>query len=162
MRPWVDAARARLLVALEHRDRATLIVALGLLREAAFFTLCAIEVSEPAAPPPPSSPRLAWERFEQLPEASEAPPTLALARAAFATDDPLALDRLTPYQLEDLRPAAEETVAWLLALAEIESPQRLTLRRRVRTLLLTLGLTVIGWTLLSYWMALAALAHPGH
>ncbi|HEX2673377.1 MAG TPA: hypothetical protein VHM25_20990 [Polyangiaceae bacterium] len=162
MRPWVDAAHARYAVALELRDRDTLVVALGLLRDAAFFALCAIEVAEPAAPAPPSSPRLAWERFDQLPDASEAPPALAATRAAFAADDALAVDALAPHELERLRPAAEEAVAWLLGLAVIQTPKRLKLLRRVRTLLLTVGLTVIGWTLLSYWVALVALAHPGH
>jgi hypothetical protein len=162
MRPWVDAAHARYAVALELRDRDTLVVALGLLRDAAYFALCAIEIAEPAAPAPPKSPKLAWERFEQLPDANEAPPALAATRAAFATEDALAVDALAPYELERLRPAAEETVAWLLALAEIQTPKRLKWVRRVRTLLLTTGLTVIGWTLLSYWVALVALAHPAH
>ena len=161
MRPWVDAAHARYAVALELRDRDTLVVALGLLRDAAFFALCAIEVAEPAAPAPPSSPKLAWARFEQLADAIEAPPGLAATRAAFAAEDALAVDALAPHELELLRPAAEETVAWLLGLAEIQTPKRLKLVRRVRTLLLTIGLTVIGWTLLSYWVALVALAHPG-
>jgi hypothetical protein len=161
MRPWVDAAHARYAVALELRDRSTLVVALGLLRDAAFFALCAIEAAEPAAPAPPSSPRLAWERFDQLPDAREAPAALSATRAAFATEGPLAVDALAPQELERLRPAAEETVAWLLGLAEIQTPKRLKLLRRVRTLLLTIGLTVIGWTLLSYWVALIALAHAG-
>ena len=161
MKPWVDAAHARYAVALELRDRDTLVVALGLLRDSAFFALCAIEVAEPAAPAAPSSPKLAWERFEQLADASEAPPALAMARAFFATEGALAVDSLAPQELERLRPAAEETVAWLLGLAEIQTPKRLKLLRRIRTLLLTVGLTVIGWTLLSYWAALVALAHAG-
>ena len=161
MRPWVDAAHARYTVALELRDRDSLVVALGLLRDAAFFALCAIEAAEPAAPAPPSSRKLAWERFDQLPDASDAPTALNAARAAFATDDALAVDALTPTELERLRPAAEEAVAWLLGLAVIQTPKRLKLLRRVRTLLLTIGLTVVGWTLLSYWVALVALAHAG-
>jgi hypothetical protein len=148
-------------VALELRDRDTLVVALDLLRDAAFFALCAIEVAEPAAPEPPSSLRVAWQRFEQLPEASEAPSALAMIRATFVAEGTLVLDALPPHELESLRPAAEETVAWLLGLAEIQTPKRLTFLRRVRTLLVTAALTVIGWTLLSYWVALAALAHPG-
>ena len=158
MRPWVEASRARYAVALELRDRGTHGVALGLLREAAFFALCAIEVAEPSARPPAGSPKLAWERFEQLPHSTQAPPALATARAAFALDDPLAVDSLGPSEVERLRPAAEETVAWLLGLAEIQTPERLTLLRRVRTLLLAIGVTVIGWALLSYWAALAALS----
>ena len=161
MRPWVKASRARYSVALELRDRETQTVALGLLREAAFFALCAIEVGEPAAALPASSPKLAWERFSALPESAEAPPVLAMARPAFATDEVLAVEALDAHQVEKLRPAAEQTVAWLLGLAEVQTPQRLTRSRRVRALLLTVGLTVIGWTLLSYWLALAALAHPG-
>src|SRR6478609_10487307 len=90
MKPWVEASRARYAVALELRDRGTHAVALGLLREAAFFALCAIEVAEPGARPPAVSPKLAWERFEQLSEAAQAPAALATARAAFALEDPLA------------------------------------------------------------------------
>ena len=160
MGPWVKASRARYSVALELRDRETQPVALGLLREAAFFALCAIEVAEPTAPPPASSPKLAWERFNALPESAEAPPELAVARTAFAADEALAVEKLDANEADKLRPAAEQTVAWLLALAEVPTPKRLTRMRRVRTLLLTVGLTVIGWTLLSYWLALAALAHP--
>ena len=160
MSPWVKASRARYSVALELRDRETQPVALGLLREAAFFALCAIKVAEPAAPPPASSPKLAWERFNALPESAEAPPELAVARTAFAADEALAVEKLDANEADELRPAAEQTVAWLLALAEVPTPKRLTRMRRVRTLLLTVGLTVIGWTLLSYWLALAALAHP--
>jgi len=162
MKPWVDASRARYSVALELRDRDTQRVALGLLREAAYFALCAIEVAEPTAAPPASSPKLAWERFEQLPESAEAPPVLTVTRTAFASDQALAVDTLDPSEVEKLRPAAEKTVAWLLGLAEIQTPKRLTLMRRVRILLLTVGLTVVGWTLLSYWLALSALAHSGH
>jgi hypothetical protein len=162
MRPWVLAAHARYVVALELRDRDTLAVALDLLRDAAFFALCAIEVAEPSAPAPPTSLRVAWERFEQLSDANEAPPALAVARTAFAKDDSLALDNLAVHELQRLRPAAEEAVGWLLGLAQIQTPKRLTLQRRVRMVLLTAGVTVVGWTLLSYWVALAALAHPGH
>jgi hypothetical protein len=161
MKPWVKASRARYSVALELRDQETQTVALGLLREAAFFALCAIEVGEPAAPAPASSPKLAWERFNQLPESAEAPPVFAAARRAFATDEALAVEALDANEAEKLRPAAEQTVAWLLGLAEVHSPRRLTRMRRVRTLLLGVGLTVLVWTLLSYWLALAALAHPG-
>ncbi|MEI9952366.1 MAG: hypothetical protein WDO74_26135 [Pseudomonadota bacterium] len=160
MRPWVKASRARYSVALELRDRETQAVALGLLREAAFFALCAIEVGEPAAPPPASSSKLAWERFNELPESAEAPPVFAVARTAFATDEALAVEALDASEAGKLRPAAEQTVAWLLGLAEVHTPKRLKRMRRVRTLLLAIGLTVIGWTLLSYCEALAALAHP--
>ena len=161
MRPWVKASRARYSVALELRDRETQTVALGLLREAAYFALCALEVGEPAAPPPANSPKLAWERFNELPEFAEAPPVFAVTRNAFATDEALAVETLDAQEVQKLRPAAEQTVAWLLALAEVQSPKRLTRMRRVRTLLLGIGLTVVGWTLLSYWLALAALSHPG-
>ena len=161
MRPWVKASRARYSVALELRDRDTQTVALGLLREAAFFALCAIEVGEPAAPPPAASPKLAWERFNALPESAEAPPVLALARPALASDEMLNVETIDPQEAKKLRPAAEQTVAWLLALAEVHTPKRLSRMRRLRTLVLGIGLTVIGWTLLSYWLALAALAHPG-
>ncbi|HET7541344.1 MAG TPA: hypothetical protein VFK05_15815 [Polyangiaceae bacterium] len=161
MKPWVTAARARYSVALELRDRKTQTVALGLLREAAFFALCALAVAESSAAPQ-SSPGLAWQAFDQLPEAAEAPAAVSTIRSAFACDDALAIDALDQTVIEQLRPAAEQTVAWLLSLAEVQTPQRLTRLRRLRTLLLTVGVTVIGWTLLSYWLALAALAHPSH
>ncbi len=161
MRPWVNASRARYSVALELRDRETQTVALGLLRDAAFFALCAIEVGEAAALPPASSPKLAWERFNELPESAYAPPVLAVARTAFATDEALAVDALDATEVNELRPAAEQTVAWLLGLAEVHSPKRLKRMRRVRTLLLAIGVTVISWTLLSYWLALVALSHRG-
>jgi hypothetical protein len=162
MRPWVEASRARYSVALELRDRDTQTVALGLLREAAFFALCAIEVGEPAAPAPASSPKIAWARFDELPEAAEAPPVFAMARTAFATDEAFAVEALDANAVKKLRPAAEQTVAWLLGLAEVHTPKRLMLMRRARAVLLAIGLTVVGWTLLSYWLALVALAHPGH
>ncbi len=162
MQPFVKASRARYSVALELRDRDTQTVALGLLREAAYLALCAIEVAEPAPAPPATSPKVAWQRFDELPESAEAPPVLAVARSAFATDEALAVDALDPNEVERLRPAAEQSVAWLLGLAEVHSPKRLKIMRRVRTLLLTIGLTVVGWTFFSYWLALAALAHPGH
>ncbi|HKO49418.1 MAG TPA: hypothetical protein VJV79_16925 [Polyangiaceae bacterium] len=161
MRPWVKASRARYSVALELRDRDSQAVALGLLREAAFFALCAIHVGEPAAQPPASSAKLAWQRFDELPESAEAPPVFAVARRAFATDEALAVEVLDANEAEQLRPAAEQTVAWLLGLAEVHTPKRLSRMRRVRTLLLAMGLTVIAWILFSYWFALAALAQPG-
>jgi|KBSMisStandDraft_5_1062788.scaffolds.fasta_scaffold192333_2 hypothetical protein len=160
MSPWVKASRARYSVALELRDPDTQAVALGLLRDAAFYALCAIEVGEPAAPPPASSAKVAWERFNQLPESAVAPPVFAVTRSAFATDEVLAVEALDANEAEKLRPAAEQTVAWLLGLAEVQTPKRLTRIRRLRTLLLGIGLTVIGWTLVSYWLALAALSHP--
>src|SRR6187431_56522 len=158
MRPWVQASRARYSVALELRDPDTQTVALGLLRDAAFFALCAIEVGEPAAPPPASSPKVAWERFNDLPESAVAPPVFAVTRNVFATDEVLAVEALDANEAEKLRPAAEQTVAWLLGLAEVQTPKRLTRTRRLRTLLLGIALTVISWTLISYWLALAALA----
>src|SRR6478609_2250754 len=152
MSPWVKASRARYSVALELRDPDTQAVALGLLRDAAFYALCAIEVGEPAAPPPASSAKVAWERFNQLPESAVAPPVFAVTRSAFATDEVLAVEALDANEAEKLRPAAEQTVAWLLGLAEVQTPKRLTRIRRLRTLLLGIGLTVIGWTLVSYWL----------
>jgi hypothetical protein len=159
MTPWVKASRVRYSVALELRHRDQPKVALGLLRDAAFLALCALEVAEPAAPPPASSPKVAWERFNQRPESAEAPPMFAVAQSAFAMDEALAVEALDENEVSKLRAAAEQTVAWLLALAEVHTPKRLTRMRRVRTLLLGVALTVIGWTFFSYWLALAALAH---
>lgn len=162
MKPWVEAARARYAVALELRDRKTQPVALGLLREAAFFALCALEVAADAAARPASSAQLAWQRFERSAELSRAPAEVTLARVALGTDDALALDALSQAEVEALRPAAEETVRWLLGLTEIQTPQRLTLVRRVRSVGFIIGVSAFGWAVICYWLALAALARPGH
>src|SRR4051794_14086194 len=89
MRPWVAAAQARFQVARELRDSRTQLVALGLLKEAAFFALCALECIEEAPERAPGSPKEAWQRFDALAETPQgAPERLALVRTAFSTEDP--------------------------------------------------------------------------
>lgn len=161
MTPWVEAARARHVVALELRDRKTHGVALGLLREAAFYALCAL-LAESASATIPTSAAGAWRSFDQLPGSSEAPLCVHRARSILAAEEPLAVDLLAPSAVEELRPAAEETVTFLLGLAEIQTPERLTLLRRLRIALLALGVAVTAFALLAYCVALAALSSPAH
>ena len=158
MKPWVAAAQARYRVALELRDRGTQGVALGLLREAAFFALCAVQVAESQSGAPSPSAQAAWARFSALPEPAGAPALLASVSRAFGSAEPLALDILDPADAQALRPAAEETVAWLLGLAEVRSPAQLARSRSVRTLLLLLSLLLLSWAGLNYWLALSALS----
>src|SRR5256885_1336296 len=99
MKPWVLAARARFQVARELRDAETQTVALGLLREAAFFALSALEARHSAIDSSGRSAQAAWSRFDALVEASDsnaAPDQFPLVRAAFSADDVLAFERLPP------------------------------------------------------------------
>ena len=159
MLPWASAARARYRVALELRDREARGVALGLLREAAFLALCALEIAdgiEDAA----SSPAVAWERFDSRPVLRGAPQGLARAREALAAPSLVMLDELAARGDPELRAATEETVAWLLTLAEVRSPKELERARWLRSALLVLALLVFAWLLFAYWSALAALSAP--
>ncbi len=158
MKPWANAARARYRVALELRDRETRGVALGLLREAAFLALRALEVGE--ALEPAKSPEEAWLRFSARPALPGAPVQLTRAREALAAADSLALDALAAADDGELRAAAEETVAWLLTLAEVRSPKELERARWTRTPLALAALLVIAWALCAYWSALSALSAP--
>jgi hypothetical protein len=158
MNPWVVAAQARFRVARELRDPETQAVALGLLREAAFFALCALEVSTLADEPPASSPEQAWQRFDQRAEKPPgAPEHLALVRSAFGTDDALSVDRVPQHQANELRLAAEASVAWLLSLVEIRTLPELTRVRLIRIALAVVGLVVIVWGLVAYWSSLTAI-----
>ena len=159
MRPWAEAARVRYGVARELRDPETQTVALALLREAAFFALCALAAAAENAAELPRSSQAAWTSFV-VPEAS--PPNeaseLELVRAAFASDDPLALDAVPESEVNRLRLAAEAIVAWLLALAEVRPPKRLARLRLVRGI--TSGVVVIVALagLIAYALALASVA----
>jgi hypothetical protein len=158
MKPWVAAAQARFQVARELRDPQTQRVALALLKEAAFFALCALEAADPTLEAVARSPKEAWQRFEALPEpASGAPDQLALVRVAFSSDDALSVDLIPPGKANELRLAAEACVAWLLTLAEIRTPVELSHARLVRSAFAFLGLLVIGWGLAAYWLSLSAL-----
>jgi hypothetical protein len=158
MKPWVVAAQSRFRVARELRDPETQTVALGLLREAAFFALCALEVSASADDPAASSPQQAWQRFDELAEKpAGAPEQLALVRSAFGTDDALSVDRVPSHQANELRLAGEASVAWLLSLVEIRTLPELTRVRLIRVALMVVGLVVIAWGLIAYWLSLTAI-----
>jgi hypothetical protein len=157
MKPWVIAASARYRVARELRDLETQSVALGLLREAAFFALCGLEATDPATVVARSS-KEAWQRFDALPsKPAGAPEQLALVRDAFGNDDALAMDLVLPSEANDLRLAAEACVAWLLTLVEVRTPAQLARARLVRSALALLGLVVIVWGIVAYCLALTAI-----
>jgi len=158
MNPWVVAAQARFRVARELRDPETQAVALGLLKEAAFFALCALEVSVSADEPPASSPQQAWRRFDERAEKPlGAPEQLVLVRSAFGTDDALSVDRVPSHQANELRLAAEASVAWLLSLVEVRTLPELERARLIRVALAAVGLVVIAWGLVAYWLSLTAI-----
>jgi len=158
MKPWVMAARARFRVARELRDPETQTVALGLLAEAAFFALSALEAADSAVDSVGRSPKAAWQRLESLAESpAGAPEQLALVRAAFDTDDALSFERMAPEQANELRLAAEVSVAWLLTLVEIRTPAELGRARLMRSALAVVSAVLIGWGLVAYWLSLAAL-----
>ncbi len=161
MQPWAEAARARYRVARELRDVESQTVALTLLREAAFFALCALALEAEDATEPPRTAELAWQGLVPPAEIEANPPSereLALVRAAFSARDPLALDLVPRAEVNSLRLAAESTVAWLLALAEVRSPKELT-RKRVLRVVLCAVLLIVGIAgLVAYGLALGALA----
>ena len=160
MKPWVAAAEARYRVARELRDPESRTVALALLREAAFFALCALAVeAEDGAPP--RSPGLAWEGFAPQAQAKANRPSeaeLALVRAAFSAEEPLALEAVPSREANPLRLAAESTVAWLLALAEIRAPKELARARVVRVVLSAVAALAVLACLIAYGLALASIA----
>jgi hypothetical protein len=157
MKPFVAAARARYRVALELRDRDSQGVAFGLLRDAALLALCALEVVESDSLTEPRAPRAVWDRFMLL-ERPGAPGSLGEARIVLGSDDLLAPDSVPASDASRLRSSAEESVAWLLSLAEVRSARELSRARVVRSSLLAVAAIVIVWAGLSYWFALAALA----
>jgi len=158
MRPWVVAARARFRVARELRDSESQRVALGLLRDAAFYALCALEASGSAEAVLPTTSREAWQHFEALANKSAgAPEELALVREAFCAEGALALDLYETARANDLRLAAELSVAWLLGLVEIRTLPELARARLLRIALAALGLVLIAWGFVAYWLSLSAL-----
>ena len=159
MKPWVEAAQARFKVARELRDAQTQSVALGLLKEAAFFALCALEAADSAPESASRSAKEAWQRFDARAEPPlGAPEQLAQVRAAFSVDDDaLSLDRVAPREANELRLAAESTVAWLLRLVEIRRPAQIARVRLVRCALAAVGLIAVVWGLVAYWLSLSAL-----
>src|SRR5450432_2356470 len=104
MRPWVSAAQARFRVARELRDPESQTVALGLLKEAAFFALCALELADSEQELAARSPREAWERFEARAEdQAGAPEHWPLVSAAFGSNDPLSVDLIAVSERNELR-----------------------------------------------------------
>jgi len=161
MKPWVVGARARYRVARELRDAASQVVALGLLKEAALFALRALECASSELTSAAGSPQQAWQRFESLAdEPPGAPEQLTMVRAAFSTDDALSLDLIAASQANEaneLRLAAEASVAWLLSLVEIRTPAELVRARLVRSALAVLAIVAVSSCLVAYWLSLRAL-----
>lgn len=159
MTPWVVAAQSRFRVARELRDPETRTVALGLLREAAFLALCALEAVDSTVDSRARSAAQAWQRFDELPQKPPgAPEQLALVRAAFGSSDALSVDLVPPSAENELRLAAEETVAWLLGLVDVRTPPELARARLIRSALALVGLGAVLWGLVAYWLSLSALA----
>jgi hypothetical protein len=160
MKPWVAAAQARFGVARELRDPETQNVALALLEQASFFALCALQADSTSESLEvlASSPKEAWQSVEAR---ADLPPgaveQLGFVLAAFSSDNPLSVERMPPQQANELRLAAETSVAWLLTLAEVRSPSELYRARFVRSALALLGLVLIAWGLIAYWLSLTAL-----
>ncbi len=158
MKPYAAAARARYRVALDLRDPDSQGTAFGLLREAAFLALRALEMSTPEQPPEPHSPASVWARFSALPARPSAPASLSDVRLVLATENVLETEAVLPSDSAALRAATEEVVAWLLSLAEVRSPQELSRARALRSSVFVLSLAVLVWALLSYWSVLTELA----
>ncbi|HEX3773904.1 MAG TPA: hypothetical protein VHV51_05530 [Polyangiaceae bacterium] len=158
VKPLALAARSRFRVARELRDAETQYVALSLLREAAFFALCAFESLEAEPEARATSPREAWSRFvARADEPPGAPEQLELVREAFANDDPWSLELVPRERVNDLRLAAEATVAWLLDLVELRTPSEIVRARIVRSLFAALGFALIALGLIAYCQALVAI-----
>jgi hypothetical protein len=157
MKPFVTASRARYRVALELRDRESCGVAFALLRDASLLALSALEAVDSESLPEPRAPRVVWDRFMLL-ERPGAPGSLAEARIVLGSDDVLAPDSVPPDDASRLRSSAEESVAWLLSLAEVRSVRELARARLLRSLVLVAAVVAIAWAGLSYWFALSALA----
>ncbi|MEP7052709.1 MAG: hypothetical protein ABJB12_20240 [Pseudomonadota bacterium] len=158
MKPFVAAARARFRVALELRDPESLGTAFGLLREAAFLALRALEESTPEPAPAPHSPISVWERFCAPPARLNAPESLAEVRQLLATEDVLVTEARLPPDAAALRASAEEVVTWLLSLAEVRSPRELARARALHSAVFVVALLVIIGALLGYWLTLTRLA----
>ncbi len=157
MKPWVQAARARYLVALELRDPASRAVALDLLRSAAFFALCALQAAESDVSAHLANDSAAWAQLSaRLPEA--APPEWSRVREVFSVNDVLLVEAQATNDEGELRAAAEVTVAWLLSLAEVRSPKELRRARVLRGALSGIALIAVVWALLAYWSALSELS----
>jgi hypothetical protein len=155
MRPYLSLAEQQYRTALELRDDATRIVVWGLLRDAAFHALLALESASDGALS--SSLHRAWEG---LGARAEAPAALERVRLVLASEDALVEIATSTVDLDELRPGAEETVAWLLGLAEVRSPKQIARLRALRVALFALASVLVLWALVSYWLALSALSLP--
>ncbi len=159
MRPYTLAAQARYRVALELRDVESQGAAFGLLREAALLALYALAAADSDALPEARAHRAAWDDF-MAQERAGAPGSLAEARIVLGSDDVLAADSVAASDAPILRAKAEESVAWLLSLAEVRSPPALKRARVVRSSFFVLGLVACAWVALRYWAFLAGLSVP--
>ena len=155
MRPYLNLAQQQYRTALELRDGETRIVFWGLLRDAAFHTLLALESAGDGTLS--LSPHQAWEG---LGAQGGAPSALAGARLVLASEGSLVELASSSVDLEQLRPGAEQSVGWLLTLPEVRSPKQVTRARAQRLALFTLALVAVVWALVSYWLALSALSLP--
>ncbi len=156
MKPYAVAAQARYRAALELRDLESQAAAFGLLREAALLALYALSAANSGAVPEARSHRAMWDGF-LVQERPGAPGALAEASIVLGSDDVLAADSVAPSDAPVLRSKAEETVAWLLSLAEIRSPRALKRARIVRSSLLLLALIASVCALGRYWAFLVTL-----
>jgi len=155
MRPYSRLAGQQYRTALELRDDETRIVTWGLLRDAAFHALLALESASDGALS--SSLHRAWEG---LGARAEAPAALERVRLVLASEDSLVEIASSVSNLDELRPAAEESVAWLIGLAEVRSPKQIARLRALRVALFALASLIVIWALVSYWLALSALSLP--
>jgi hypothetical protein len=162
MKPWAAAANLRFRVARDLRDERALPVALGLLREAAFYALCAVCAGRSAEDSLPSSPEEAWQRYDALPGGKQSEPeALAKVRSLLAAKNPLAAEAFERRQAYELRAAGEATVCFLLELCEVRSPRQITRTRVARLAFTALVTALVVVALASYWSALNALSVHG-
>jgi hypothetical protein len=134
LNPRQRAAMKRYLVAGEARARAApgdvdaevVPVAVGLLRDAVVCLLHAVDhAGHPDLEPPSGAPPLeVLEASGLLPPADE---RSDLVRAALRQADPLAFDRMSPEELERLKPALEALVAKLRARIDLRTALHLRL-----------------------------------
>ena len=155
MRPYRSLAQQQFQTALELRDSETRIVFWGLLRDAAFHTLLALESAGEG-----TLSSFSHQAWEGLGAHADAPSALADTRRVLASEASLVELASSIANLDQLRPGAEQSVGWLLTLAEVRSPKQVARARALRVALFTLALVAVVWALVSYWLALSALSLP--
>ena len=133
---YADAAKRRIRAADGLVEPGDAVAALVLYREAFLFLSCAIlRANSPSVLPPQTSTE-AWKALEAigfLPNArSPNAPPVGCARGSFATDDPLAIDRMTPAALREARDAAQVLLGWLSRRLEPRSQPAVRKARTIR------------------------------